>query len=149
MADVEALAGLWFDGWQDAHAEILPIELKRARTLDSFCERLVAALSDVRTAGEAGNCQGLTIVKNDELDQLYVRATARGTGLAVRLTEDALSRIRADGHRIAWLACAIGNDRAARFYERTGWKRRGVMTSQLSTPDGIFSLDVWRYEIML
>jgi GNAT superfamily N-acetyltransferase len=147
--DVDKLARLWFDGWQDAHAKILPAELRHARTLERFRERLIAALPEVRTAGPVGDPAGLAIVKDDELYQLYVSPAARGTGLSARLTADALSRIRANGHRVAWLACAIGNDRAARFYEKTGWVRRRVMTSRLPTPDGVFSLDVWRYEISL
>jgi hypothetical protein len=46
----------------------------------------------------------------------------------------------------AWLACAIGNMRAARFYEKMGWALAGVFESVLQLPDGPFALDVWRYE---
>lgn len=148
-SEIGALARLWFDGWQDAHAEILPIKLRQLRTIESFSERLAEALADVRTAGPEGAPAGLAITKHDELYQLYVGAAARGTGLAARLTTDALDRIRAKGHQSAWLACAIGNERAARFYDKSGWRREGVMTSRLPTPDGIFPLDVWRYEIDL
>lgn len=145
-ADIAPLAQLWFDGWQDAHADILPLELKQARTLASFHERLAAALADVRTAGPQGRPLGFALIKDDELYQLYVAAAARGTGLAARLIADALRRIAAHGHSRAWLACAIGNDRAARFYEKSGWRREGIMTSHLPTPNGVIALDVWRYE---
>jgi hypothetical protein len=47
---------------------------------------------------------------------------------------------------VAWLACAIGNERAARFYEKRGWRRAGNMINELETADGIFPLEVWRYE---
>lgn len=146
-SDIAPLAQLWFDGWQDAHADILPLELKQARTLASFHERLAAALADVRTAGPQGRPLGFALIKDDELSQLYVDAAARGTGLATRLIADALRRIGAQGHSRAWLACAIGNDRAARFYEKNGWRREGVMTSHLTTPNGVIALDVWRYEV--
>lgn len=148
-AEIDALAQLWFDGWQEAHAQILPAELKQARTVQSFRERLEGALDNVRTAGPEGAPLGLAITKGDELYQLYVGSAARGTGLAARLTADALNRILADGDESAWLACAIGNERAARFYEKVGWSRQGVMTSQLPISDGKFALDVWRYEIAL
>jgi GNAT superfamily N-acetyltransferase len=147
--EIDALAQLWFDGWQDAHAEILPAKLKRMRTLASFRKRLSEALGDTRTAGPEGTPWGLAITKDDELHQLYVGPSARGTGLAARLTSDALSRIASKGYPRAWLACAIGNERAARFYEKVGWHRERVMTSQLPTEDGMFPLDVWRYEIEL
>ena len=32
-AEIGYLAKLWSDGWQDAHAQILPAELTRIRTL--------------------------------------------------------------------------------------------------------------------
>ncbi len=149
LNEIDALATLWFEGWQDAHAEILPAALKRVRTLESFRARLSEAMSDVRTAGPAGAPHGFALIKDDELYQLYVGVVARGTGLAARLTADALERIQARGHQRAWLACAIGNERAARFYEKSGWSRRGVMTSQLPTAEGVMPLDVWRYEIEL
>ena len=50
-AEIDHLARVWYDGWQDAHALILPAELTRIRTLESFRDRLQAALADVRVAG--------------------------------------------------------------------------------------------------
>ncbi len=144
--EVDRLASLWFDGWQDAHLEILPAALRRFRTLESFRDRLRAALTDVRVAGPPGEPAGFTIVKGDELYQLYVCAAARGTGVAATLIADAEAQIARSGADTAWLACAIGNARAARFYEKHGWQRIGTMVSELDTPEGPFPLDVWRYE---
>ena len=148
-ADLDWLAQLWFAGWQDAHADILPAALARVRTLASFRERLANALPSVRVAVRAGAPAGFALLKGNELDQFYVTADARGTGVAPALMADALARLRDSGATTAWLACAIGNRRAARFYEKLGWHRAGVMTSQLSTSAGVFELDVWRYEIGL
>ena len=148
-AELPALAKLWFDGWQDAHAEILPEELARIRTLESFRQRLQAALPDLRVAGPRGAPLGLCIIKGDELYQLYVSAAARGTGIAAALLEEAEHRLASGGVETAWLACAIGNGRAARFYEKCGWRRVGNMINRLETPTGVFPLEVWRYEKML
>ena len=52
----------------------------------------------------------------------------------------------ARGVGTAWLACASGNERAARFYEQRGGHRAGTMVNRLDTSDGEFPLDVWRYE---
>ncbi|HEX2996374.1 MAG TPA: GNAT family N-acetyltransferase [Anaerolineales bacterium] len=146
ISEVDVLAKLWYDGWQDAHTQILPAELARLRTLHSFGDRLLASLADVRVAGPQGMPVGLCIVKGDELNQLYVSAGARGTGVAARLLADGEARIRANGVKQAWLACAIGNERAARFYEKNGWQRVGNEVIQLETPRGLFALEVWRYE---
>lgn len=145
-AEVRALAGLWYAGWQDAHAQIVPAALAKVRTLASFEERLMADLPSVRTIGAIGAPAGLCWVKADELYQLYVARESRGSGIATLLIEDAEARLRAAGVDVAWLACAIGNERAARFYQRSGWHRAGNMINRLETPNGIFELEVWRYE---
>ena len=144
--EVDALAKIWYDGWQDAHAEILPAELKRIRTLQSFAERMRAALDTVRVAGPSGSPAGFHMLKDDELYQLYVSAEARGSGVAAALIADAEARLADAGFETGWLACAIGNDRAARFYEKSGWRRVGNMINPLQTPDGVLDLEVWRYE---
>jgi ribosomal protein S18 acetylase RimI-like enzyme len=144
--EIDHLAGLWFDGWQDAHAQILPAELRRLRTLDSFRQRLKTALPDTRVVGPSGAPLGFYITKGDELYQIYVSAQARGSGVANALIADAEARLAKTGVEVAWLACAIGNDRAARFYEKCGWRRVGVVAYQTETSVGPFPLQVWRYE---
>jgi ribosomal protein S18 acetylase RimI-like enzyme len=73
-------------------------------------------------------------------------APARGSGAAPWLLDDAEARLSAQGARVAWLACAIGNERAARFYEKRGWRRVGTMINRLDTPAGEYLLETWRYE---
>ena len=145
-AELDQLARIWYDGWQDAHSRILPAELARYRTLESFKDRLRAALPDVRVADSSGRPAGFCMIKDDELYQLYVSAESRGSGVAAALLADAEKRIGTHGFTTAWLACGIGNERAARFYEKNGWRRAGNMLSKLPTPDGPFPLEVWRYE---
>jgi ribosomal protein S18 acetylase RimI-like enzyme len=145
-AEFGHLARLWHDGWQDAHAAILPAELARFRTLESFEERLRAAFAFVRVIGPAGEPVGFHLIKGEELYQLYVSAGSRGSGVAALLIADAEAHLAKKGVETAWLACAIGNERAARFYEKSGWRRAGTMINRLETPDGLFPLEVWRYE---
>jgi GNAT superfamily N-acetyltransferase len=144
--EIDHLAQLWCDGWRDAHAGIVPAELARRRTLQNFKERLQAALSNVRVIGPIGAPVGFYMVKKDELEQLYVCSQARGSGIAAALIRDAEFELARRGVKKAWLACAIGNERAARFYEKWGWHRVGNMINHLETPQGEFLLEVWRYE---
>jgi ribosomal protein S18 acetylase RimI-like enzyme len=145
-SEIDQLARIWFDGWQDAHALILPAELARDRTYERFRERLRDALPSVRVVGSAGAPLGFSMTKGDELYQLYVSADARGKGVAAALVTDAEARLAHSGTRVAWLSCAIGNERAARFYEKCGWRRVGAVVERLTLASGPFDLEVWRYE---
>jgi GNAT superfamily N-acetyltransferase len=144
--EIDRLASLWYDGWHEAHAQILPEELTRLRTLESFRDRLHAALPNVRVVGPLGEPLGFCIVQGDELYQLFVSSKSRGSGVAAALVADAEACLSNRGVEIAWLACAIGNQRAARFYEKCGWHRAGNMINHAETSDGPFPLEVWRYE---
>ena len=145
-AEIGHLAKIWYDGWHEAHAQIVPPELTRLRTLESFRDRLQAALPNVRVVGPSGEPVGFCIVKGNELYQLFVSAQSRGSGVAATLIADAEARLSENGVETAWLACAIGNERAARFYEKCGWHRAGTMINQLEASKGTLPLEVWRYE---
>jgi ribosomal protein S18 acetylase RimI-like enzyme len=145
-AEFDQLAWLWHQSWNDAHGKIAPEGLVRARTVDSFRDRLAAALPDMRVAGPVGSAAGLCIIKDDELYQLFVAREARGSGIAAALLADGEARLAARGVTTAWLACALGNDRAARFYEKCGWTRARSVVSRLEAGGGVFEIEVWRYE---
>jgi ribosomal protein S18 acetylase RimI-like enzyme len=145
-AEIPRLAQVWYDAWRDAHAKLLPAQLIRVRTLESFRDRLYASSEPVRVVGPPGFPLGLCAIRADELYQLFVAAEARGTGAAQALLADGEERLRAHGVRDAWLSCAIGNERALRFYEKSGWRRAGTMVADLETTEGPFTLESWRYE---
>jgi GNAT superfamily N-acetyltransferase len=146
QVEINRLAELWHESWHDAHAQIVPAELTRLRTLESFRDRLQADLPNIRVVGPLGAPVGFCIVRGNELYQLFVSANARGTGVAAALIADAEAQFLAKGIETAWLACSIGNERAARFYEKCGWRRVGNMVIHAETSRGEFLLEVWRYE---
>ena len=145
-ADVAGLARIWNEGWHDAHAALMPAALTQARTLESFRERLPAMLPDTRVLDSSGRPTGFYVLNGDELYQFYVAREARGTGVAQALIADAEAQLTQRGFTLPWLACAIGNDRAARFYEKCGWSRTGTIPYRAETSGGPVEMDVWRYE---
>jgi GNAT superfamily N-acetyltransferase len=145
-AEIDDLARIWYDAWHESHAPLVPAELTRLRTLASFRDRLQAALADLRVADASNEPVGFCMIRGNELYQLFVSAPARGSGAAAALIADAEARLSEAGVDVAWLACAIGNERAARFYEKCGWHRSGIMVNDAETSSGTFSLEVWRYE---
>jgi GNAT superfamily N-acetyltransferase len=142
-ADIDAIAALWCEGWHDGHADICPPELTALRTLDSFQQRTKAHLATTYVAEDVA---GFFMIEGTEVYQMYVGRAGRGTGLATQLMARAEQIIFEAGHQIAWLACSIGNDRAARFYEKSGWTRQGTRVEQLEVTGGTFDLEVWVYE---
>ena len=142
-ADISAI---WEAGWHQAHAEIVPAELLRRRTTQSFLDRTKDCLANTRIVHADGAILGFCMVKEDELYQLYVAPAGRGTGAAQTLIMDAENRIRAAGYNTPWLGCAVGNARAMRFYEKSGWTNQGREVIELDTSEGTFPLEVWRFE---
>ena len=147
--EIDHLAQLWHDAWHGSHAALAPAELVRLRTLASFRDRLAVMLPNISVAGPAGAPLGLCAIRADELYQLFVSSQAHGTGVAAALIADAEARLAARGVELAWLACAIGNDRAARFYEKSGWRNAGSFVMMSETSNGPFPVDQWRFEKQL
>lgn len=145
-ADIAAVAALWHEGWHAGHAGVVPERLTRLRRLDDFHDRLARHLGQTRVARIGPEIIGFVILHGDELYQFYLARGARGTGAAALLMAEAEARLRATGVRRAWLACTVGNTRAARFYEKSGWLRAATETMSFETADGPFPLEVWRYE---
>jgi ribosomal protein S18 acetylase RimI-like enzyme len=145
-AEIDHVARLWYDVWHETHAPLSPPELTRLRTLESFRERLEAALLNIRVAGPLGRPVGFCALKGEELYQLFVSPEARGSGVAAALIVDAEARLAESGVETTWLTCAIGNDRAARFYEKRGWRLAGTVVNPAETSRGPFPVEVWRYE---
>jgi GNAT superfamily N-acetyltransferase len=145
-SECAGLGELWHRAWLDAHASILAREVVRDRTLSQFQARMTVALPNVRVVGPPGEPQGFCLCKNDEVYQLFVAEQFRGAGVAAILLRDAEQRLLEAGVEKAWLACAIGNERAASFYRKHGWSSVGVRISNIQLSHCVFPLPIWRFE---
>jgi GNAT superfamily N-acetyltransferase len=144
-ADAPAVAEIWHDGWRDGHLGNVPDALAAVRTRESFETRAAARVADTVVAVDAGGVAGFVMVVGDEVEQVYVAADRRGTGLAVPLLTEAERLVAAGGHDRAWLAVAPGNARARRFYERNGWIDDGPFTYAAAAESGPIDVPVHRY----
>jgi len=149
ISEIDHLACVWHDAWHGSHAHLAPPELVRLRTLPNFRDRLAVLLHDIRVVGPAGAPLGFCALKGDELYQLFVSPEAHGSGVAAALITDAEARLAARGVELAWLACAVGNMRAARFYEKSGWRSAGTFVMMSETSNGPFPVEQWRFEKQL
>ena len=155
-ADLPALQRIWTNGWHEGHAAVVPQALVNIRTPDAFLARLTRHLGDTRVAGPVGAPKGFHILENEQLYQFYVAPAGRSQGLPALLLADAEACLHAAGHATAWLACAVGNDRAARFYEKHGWQRMREEEIAVHGAEPVsgaeakpFPLTVWIYEKQL
>lgn len=143
--DAGAIAQIWSDGWRDGHLGHVSDELVALRTRESFDPRAAARVADTVVADVDGEIAGFVMVVGDEVEQVYVAATHRGTGLAATLLTEAERMVAANGHDQAWLAVAPGNARARRFYERSGWTDEGRFDYPAATERGTLAVPCHRY----
>lgn len=147
-ADAHDIAEIWHLGWPDGHAGLVPPELVEARTEASFEARASERVSDTTVATVDGGIAGFVMVVDDEVEQAYVAAAHRGTGVAQALLAEAERQVRADGHRKAWLAVVPGK-RARGFYERGGWVDDGPFDYAAAAEDGPIAVSCRRYTKLL
>jgi GNAT superfamily N-acetyltransferase len=150
LNDADAVARIWHLGWMDGHLGNVPPELIPYRTEAQFLTRARDRV-DVTWVAESrdGQLVGFVVVKDDEVEQLYVDRSARGTGVAAMLLRTGEAEIRRAGHRRAWLAVVAGNQRARSFYARLGWRDSGPMSYLAETEAGPMPVPTHRYEVDL
>jgi ribosomal protein S18 acetylase RimI-like enzyme len=147
--DVDAVVRIWHVGWMDGHLGHVPQELVLHRNEEQFVSRARTRIECMWVAESHGQTVGFVVVKGDEVEQLYVDRTARGTGVAATLLRKGEAEIRGAGHRQAWLAVVAGNQRARSFYSRLGWRDSGPISYSAETEIGPLKIPSHRYVIDL
>ena len=124
-SDVPVLAGIWYEAWLDGHLGNVPDDLVKIRTPESFQTRTAPRVAETTVAETESELAGFIMVHDDEVEQVFVAAAHRGSGIATLLLAEAERQVAAQGYAVAWLAVVPGNARARRFYERQGWTDEG------------------------
>jgi GNAT superfamily N-acetyltransferase len=147
--DAEDVAAIWHAGWADGHLGNVPDELTRHRGRSQFLARARARVDATWVSTSSDLVTGFVVVVEDEVEQIYVESSARGTGVAAALLRRAEDELRAGGHPRAWLAVVAGNARARSFYEHHGWQDRGLFSYLAETENGPVEVPCHRYTIDL
>jgi ribosomal protein S18 acetylase RimI-like enzyme len=148
-ADIDAICTIWHNGWRDGHLGHVPAALLRHRRLDDFRVLVPARLDTTTVATIGSGVVGFVTLHDEAIEQIYVDASARGTGVANALLAHGETVIRARFDR-AWLAVVAGNARARRFYERNGWSDTGPIVNPAPTARGAsIPVPARRYEKLL
>lgn len=145
VQDVETVAAIWHSGWRDGHVGHVPAELVAVRTPESFRTRAAAGVAGTVVAMVGDTVAGFVMVAGAEVEQVYVAADHRGSGVARLLLAEAERLVAAGGHPRAWLAVVAGNDRARRFYAREGWTDEGPFVYPAGVEGGTVDVPAHRY----
>ena len=146
-ADIPAVAQLWHDAWHDAHDGLVPPAWSGLRTLANFRDRtppLIPHMTIAEDPSADGRVAGFCTIAEDTLKDLFVTRDHRGRGIAYALLLDGEARLSRQGTVTASMNCAVGNDRAQRFYEKKGWHIVGRHSQSAESNDGRMELPVWR-----
>jgi ribosomal protein S18 acetylase RimI-like enzyme len=131
-----AVLDVWHEAWWDGHGPSAPKRLRKFRDRAGLAARIDPLIPAMKVAEHAGRIVGFVSVKDDELATLYVSRGDRGSGAARLLLVEGEAMLADAGVAEAFLWCAVGNDRAFRFYIRQGWRDGGVVQCDVDTPDG-------------
>jgi len=143
--DAAAIARIWHAGFIDGHTGHVPEEIWAYRRPADFAAR-VPGLIELATVAEInGDVVGFAMVQGDEVYQLYVDTSARGTGVAALLLAEGEVQI-SRAHSVGWLAVVEGNSRARRFYARAGWSEAGAMEQPSYAGAETIMVPALRYE---
>jgi GNAT superfamily N-acetyltransferase len=110
-----------------------------------FQARVPERAQDTTVATIGTRVVGFVTVHDDEVEQMYVAAEARGGDTATLLLQQA-ENVIAERFDLAWLAVVAGNARARRFYARNGWNDAGEFDYDAWVEGGRFIVPCHRYE---
>jgi ribosomal protein S18 acetylase RimI-like enzyme len=133
--DCRAVAEVHVESWQHAYKGLLPegylaslSVVEREAMWRRMVERESSHLVVARSANQVVGFVAFGASRDEaapadraEIWAIYVKPACWSTGAGRRLWLEALQRIRAEGYKSIGLWVIVGNERAARFYERAGF----------------------------
>jgi putative acetyltransferase len=124
------------DAYQDS---LYPAEARYALELESLCRSNVVFVVARTGQGVAAGC-GAVVFADDygELKRMYVRPESRGQGIAERILHVLEQAAQRTGCSTLMLETGPYQPQALRFYERSGYTRRGAFGDYPNHPLSVF-----------
>jgi ribosomal protein S18 acetylase RimI-like enzyme len=144
--DARQIAEIHGQAWQWAYRDLLPKAFLASLSVErraAYWQRWLAD-ADLRRQLWLGLRQERVVgfvaagpsrdpdadAETGEILALYLEQEVVGIGVGRALCAHAVDRLRRDGFRVATLWVLVSNDRARRFYERTGWRADGTQKTE-------------------
>lgn len=132
--DAGAFHALALASWLDAYGGLLPEDVV-ANAPRMISSAMAARFDKFMVAFANGRPMGYYSLGDSEEDRnylwhLYVDPAVQGQGVGRLLHSAALDELRGRGCAFAALDYVAGNAKAARFYERNGWRETGLVHGQ-------------------
>ncbi|MBC7102334.1 MAG: GNAT family N-acetyltransferase [Parvibaculum sp.] len=143
--DIPALARVWHDGWHAGHAHLDP-EIAEGRPFKFFEDRMNPDCDCYAVALVDGEVVGFAGWEGGGIGQVFVLPDYHGRGGAPLVLAAAEEALHDEGHKLIWLQCRTGNDRARAFYEKHGWYVAREHEADIGTVTGREPIMVWRME---
>jgi ribosomal protein S18 acetylase RimI-like enzyme len=115
----------------DNIASFLDTNLSAARFAEYLADPQRAVLTAVQDDRIVGYAMLIRGADDAELSKIYLLADFHGTGLATALMDAALTAAADWGAHSVWLGVNQENQRAQRFYLKSGFKINGTRTFQV------------------
>jgi GNAT superfamily N-acetyltransferase len=131
-SDISRVAALYHAVWHETHAPFMPQAEIIHRSMGFFIERMTALLQSTLVTELNEEVVAFSAWRGQHLGQLFVAVSHRGTHVASSLLTAAEIEMAKEGVVEAELHCAVGNDRARRFYERMGWHHKAKIMEQVA-----------------
>jgi len=142
-SDISRVAALYHAVWHETHAAFMPRAEVIRRSMEFFAERMTALSQSTLVTELNEEVVAFSAWRGRHLGQLFVALPHRGAGVASSLLTAAEIEMAREGIVEAELHCAVGNERARRFYERMGWHHKADITEQVAGEHGQTDVAFW------
>jgi hypothetical protein len=142
-SDVVEVATLYHSVWHETQASFMPRAEIAHRSLEFFIHRMTALFGATLVTEKSGTIVAFSPWRGN----LWASCSSQSD--APTLLTAAEIEMAKEGTVEAELHCVVGNERARRFYERTGWAPQGKIMEWVAGEHTQIEVPFWRMKKVL